>query len=353
MSQTPTGLMLKYIRLHWGLALKAALASIVATAAFSITPLYTRMAVDELVAGHFEHVWMYAAIMISLIVVQGILSFANSYYSEYMAQRIAYSLRNDIYKHLQELSLGFYKRMDTGQLVARATSDIEVTRMFLRNAFSGFLSALLTLLISLYIMTGLSLKLTLAAFSPLPAIFILVYYFSKNIRDVFEKARQVYGDMTAHLTEVTSGLKVFRAMGAFSFLQDRFGRMNTQNFSLMLQAAKLRARTWPTVGLLTTLAVLVVLWYGGTLVIQGEISPGTLVAMATYVGAVSWPFINFGFTLTDYARSIVSLRRVLEVLSMEPEVKEAPDAIPLTVEKGEVELRNVWFSYDGKHWVLK
>jgi len=345
--------LLAYVAKHWRLAALTTASSLAATIATLVIPLYTRSAVNVLVTGRLDQLLPYALMIVALTVLQGVLGFATNFVSQYLAQRVIYDLRNDVYRHLQELSLGFYKTMDTGQLVARATSDIEVSSRFLRFAFSGFSGAVLTLAIALYMMFTISPVLTLYALAPLPLIFLLVRRYAKRARAIFDRARAVYGEMTSHVTEVVSGLRVVRALNAFAFLWQRFLTLNSEYLDLSLDVAKLRASTWPLVGFLSALSTLIVLWAGGGMVVQGAISIGDLVAMTLYVGMMTWPFIALGFFTVMYARSMAALSRVFELLDTEPEVKEAPDAVPLEVRRGEVELRDVWFSYDGKKWILK
>jgi len=345
--------LLAYVARHWRLAALTTASSLAATLATLVIPLYTRSAVNILVAGRLDQLLPYALMVVVFTVLQGVLGFATNFTSQYLAQRIIYDLRNDVYRHLQELSLGFYKRMDTGQLVARATSDIEVSSRFLRFAFSGFSGAVLTLIIALYMMFSISPILTMYALAPLPLIFLLVRRYAKHARAIFDRARAVYGEMTSHVTEVVSGLRVVRALNAFTFLWRRFIALNDEYLGLSLKAAKLRASTWPLVGFLSMLSTLIVLWAGGSMVVQGAMSIGDLVAMVLYVGMMTWPFIALGFFAVMYARSMAALSRVFELLDTEPEVKEAEDAVPLEVKRGEVELRDVWFSYDGKKWILK
>ena len=345
--------LLAYVAKHWRLAALTTASSLAATIATLVIPLYTRSAVNVLVTGRLDQLLPYALMIVALTVLQGVLGFATNFVSQYLAQRVIYDLRNDVYRHLQELSLGFYKTMDTGQLVARATSDIEVSSRFLRFAFSGFSGAVLTLAIALYMMFTISPVLTLYALAPLPLIFLLVRRYAKRARAIFDRARAVYGEMTSHVTEVVSGLRVVRALNAFAFLWRRFLTLNSEYLDLSLDVAKLRASTWPLVGFLSALSTLIVLWAGGGMVVQGAISIGDLVAMTLYVGMMTWPFIALGFFTVMYARSMAALSRVFELLDTEPEVKEAPDAVPLEVRRGEVELRDVWFSYDGKKWILK
>jgi ATP-binding cassette subfamily B protein len=342
-----------YVAKRWKLAAAAAALALAGSAAGMTTPYLAGNAINALVFGQSGLVLAYALPIIALILVQGVLGYFTNVLAQYMAQSVAFDLRNDVYAHLQELSLGFYRRVDTGQLVARATSDIDVISRFLRSAFTGLTSAVFTLAVALYFMLSKSPLLTAYAVAPLPLVFLLVRRFARRARPLFEQSREVYGRMTSHVTEVASGLKVVRALNAFQPLWGRFKAINDELLNLNLRLAWLRASTWPLVGFLSSLSALVVFWAGGGLVARGLLDVGGLVSMSIYAGMIIWPFIVLGFFTVEYMYATTATRRVFEVLSIEPEVKEAPDAVPLVVERGEVELRDVWFSYDGKRWVLK
>jgi len=342
-----------YVARRWKLAAAATALALVGSAAGMTTPYLAGNAINALVSGQSGLVLAYALPIIALILVQGVLGYFTNVLAQYMAQSVAFDLRNEVYGHLQELSLGFYRRVDTGQLVARATSDIDVISRFLRGAFTGLTSAVFTLGVALYFMVSKSPLLTAYAVAPLPLVYLMVRRFAKRARPLFEQSREVYGRMTSHVTEVTSGLKVVRALNAFKLLWERFKAINDELLNLNLKLAWLRASTWPFVGFLSSLSALIVFWAGGGMVARGLLDVGGLVSMSMYAGMITWPFIMLGFFTVDYMYAMTAAKRVFEVLSIEPEVKEAPDAVPLVVERGEVELRDVWFSYDGKKWVLK
>jgi ATP-binding cassette subfamily B protein len=342
-----------YVAKRWKLAAAAAALALAGSAAGMTTPYLAGNAINALVSGQSGLVLAYALPIIAFILVQGVLGYFTNVLAQYLAQSVAFDLRNDVYAHLQELSLGFYRRVDTGQLVARATSDIDVIGRFLRSAFTGLTSAVFTLAVALYYMLSKSPLLTAYAVAPLPLVYLLVRRFARRARPLFEQSREVYGRMTSHVTEVASGLKVVRALNAFQPLWGRFKAINDELLNLNLRLAWLRASTWPLVGFLSSLSALIVFWAGGGLVARGLLDVGGLVSMSMYAGMIIWPFIMLGFFTVDYMYATTATRRVFEVLSIEPEVKEAPDAVPLAVERGEVELRDVWFSYDGKKWVLK
>ncbi len=345
--------LLSYVGRQWKLAALAIALSLTASFAGMYTPTLAGEVVNVLVYRRAENILLLALPIVALILVQGFLNYATNLSAQYISQRVAFDLRNDVYRHLQELTLGFYRRVDTGQLVARATGDIDVVTGFIRMALTGLTSALFTLAAALYFMLAISPTLTLYAVTPLPVIFLLVRRFARRIRPIFDTSRELYGKITSHVTEVASGLKVVRALNAFPLLWGRFIALSDQHLRLSLTAAKLRASTWPFVGFIASLSALVVFWVGGGMVVSGALTVGSLVAMAMYAGMITWPFIALGFITVNYAYGLSAASRVFEILDIEPEVKEAEDATPLEVTRGEVELRDVWFSYNNERWVLK
>ncbi|MEM0345835.1 MAG: ABC transporter ATP-binding protein [Thermofilaceae archaeon] len=345
--------MKSYLLKRWKLAAASLALALIGSILGMSAPYLGGLALNALTAGEFDKLVTYALPIVALILAQGVLSYFSGITSQYLSQGIAFDLRNDVYSHLQELSLGFYRRIDTGQLVARATSDIDVISRFLASAFSGLASAVFTLAVAGYYMTSINARLALYALAPLPFVYLLVRRFASRARPLFEASREVYGRMTSHVTEVTSGLKVVRSLNALSTLWPRFKAINDEMLGLNLKLARLRASTWPFVGFLASLSALIVFWAGGGLVAAGELSVGMLVSMSMYAGMITWPFIFFGFFTVDYMYAKVASKRVFEILSIEPEVKESPNATPLVVSRGEVELRDVWFSYDNEKWVLK
>lgn len=347
------GQLLLYVVKQWKFTLLAIILSLIGSFAGMYTPTLTGRAINMLVEGNLSLILTITLPIIILIILQGILSYITNIIAQYLSQKIAFNLRNDVYKHLQELSLGFYKRIDTGQLIARTTGDVEVIAGFMRMAFTGLTSALFTLIAALYFMTSINILLTVYAITPLTMIFFLVRRFAKNIRPVFEGSRELYGQMTSHVTEITSGLKVVRALNAFNMLWNRFTSISDKHLQLSLKAAKLRASTWPFVGFISSLSILIVIWIGGRMVISGIMDIGSLVAMGMYAGMLTWPFISLGFFTIQYVHGLTAASRIFEILKIESEVKEAKDAIPLEIVKGEVELNDVWFSYDEKNWILK
>ncbi|MEM3615876.1 MAG: ABC transporter ATP-binding protein [Candidatus Methanomethylicia archaeon] len=347
------GRLLLYVVKQWKLTLSIIILSLIGSFAGMYIPTLTGKAINILIEKDLSLILTLTLPIIALIILQGILGYATNIIAQYLSQKIAFNLRNDVYKHLQELSLGFYKRVDTGQLVARTTGDVDVITGLMRMAFTGLISAIFTLAAALYFMTSINIILTIYAVIPLTIIFFLVRRFARHIRPIFDNSRELYGQITSHVTEATSGLRVVRALNAFDLLWSKFINLSNNHLRLSLKAAKLRASTWPFVGFISSLSALIVFWIGGRMVAEEVIDVGSLVAMVMYAGMITWPFISLGFFTVQYVHGLSAASRIFEILEIKPEVKEAENAIPLKVKSGKIELKDVWFSYDGQKWILK
>lgn len=316
-------------------------------------PILAREAINQLVLQNIGNIWQYALGIVALFVLQGMLSYAQRYYSGLLSEYIVFDLRNDVYSHMQSLSYSFFARTDAGQIIARATSDVEGIKHFIRFAVGGFMGALLTFLFALTIMMYLNAELTLIVLSIFPIVFLLTRFFAKRVREHFRRAREVYSGFTSWVRESIIGIKVLKSYTAEEMFTGKFEDMNADYWATMLRIARLRASVWPFFGFLVSLVLLGIYWYGGLKVISGSVTIGDVVAFSIYVGMITWPMIAIGFFTVSFERALVSARRVFEILDAEPDVKDAPDAMDFKIERGEIALEDVWFRYDkNENWIL-
>ena len=344
---------LSYILKEWKLLAIVVLFTIFSSLVGLTVPMVVRRAINDLIMKHLENPLFYSIIIVVLTVLQGIVSFGQNYYSEYLSQKIIFKLRNEIYRHLQDLSFSFYDKIDTGQIIARATGDVNSIRSFVRFFSRGLVNSAIMMTSALLIMLSISYELTLVALMITPIIILIVILYGKKIRPLAEKRRYTFGELNSHLQETIVGMKVLRALASEVFSFSRFMPKCKEYFNVTVDMGKLRAIVWPLISFVIGIDVLAMYWYGGIRVTQGVLTIGDLVAFTMYLNMLIWPMISLGFFTAVYQRTIVAARRVFEILEMEPEVKEKPNAIELKNIKGHIKLENVWFSYDGKHWVLK
>jgi len=316
-------------------------------------PLVARDAINVMVSKSSENLLNYGLMIVFLSVVGGLLAFAQRYYSGLLSESVVFDLRNDLYSSLQNLSFGFYSRSDTGQIIARATSDVESVKRFISFAITGFTNAIITVVLALVIMMSIDLKLTLISLLPLPLMSILVRITAKRVRRLFEYARNIYGDFTSIIRESIIGIKVIKAFCGEEHFSKKFLEDIENYRDSLIKVGKYRALLWPTIGLISFMSLLLIYWFGGILAMEKEITVGDLIAFSIYIGMITWPMVMLGFITVSYERAKVSASRVFEIMDMKSDIVEDPNAVDLVVKEGKIEFKDIWFSYDNRKWILK
>ncbi len=319
-----------------------------------IVPLFARSSINLLAIGDFKDVWSYALGIIGFTVLQGLITFATRYYSALLSESIVFDIRNDVYATLQNLSYSFYSRTDSGQIIARATSDVERIKGFIGFTFRGFVGALITLISAIAIMLYLDWFLTLLVLTIFPVIAIIIRIYAKKVRKLFENAREIYSDFTGLIRETVIGIKIIKSFTAEDLFDEKFTKLNANYRQNLINVGKMRAFVWPIIGFLVFSATLIVYWYGGLQVMFGKIKIGDVVAFSIYIGMITWPMVALSFFTVSYERAMISAKRVFEILELKGDVEEDPDAKPLENVRGEIIFDNVWFRYDdNSKWILK
>lgn len=343
----------KYILRKWKLLIAVASLNVIGAILSVYVPYVSRLAINDIVYGDVSSLWFYAIVIVSFTVGHGLINFVSRYYSEFLAQSVIYEIRNDVYRRIQNLSYGFFHRINTGQLVARVTSDVNQVRRFIIQLVSGFLGSLITFISAFAMMLSLNVELTLISMIIAPIVYSFVKFLVPRLRSFFIRARETYGDITSLIQEATTGIKLIKALTVERAFEEKFLTLNERYLDSMLGVARYRAIFWPTLTLVTSLITLLVYWYGGLKALGGQITIGDIVAFSLYINMLIWPLMWIGFIVISYQRACVAASRVFEIMDVEPEVKESPNARDIRIERGHVVFENVWFSYDGKHWILR
>ncbi|HDJ89535.1 MAG TPA: ABC transporter ATP-binding protein, partial [Thermoprotei archaeon] len=282
------------------------------------------------------------------------------YYTQYVAQLTIFNIRNDLYRKLHELSYSFFEKIDTGQIISRATSDIDRVRRFLGFGLTGLFSSILTFSSVFLILFSLNTELTLISLSITPIIFIITYVYAKKSRPLVMEVRQLVGEIASYSREGILGIRVIKAYNLEKYSYNNFLKINLRRYNIQLNLAKLRAFTWPFLTLVVSLISIFVYWYGGLKVMYGGLEPtensfklGDLVAFTVYLGMLIWPIVRLGFITVMAQYAIIAAERFFEIIDMEPGVKEKPNAINLKKIRGEIRFENVVFGYDSNKPILK
>ena len=282
-------------------------------------PLVIRSGVDSLTNGfRLERVFVLAAILVGLSVVKGIFQYWMRVILIGTSRDIEYDLRNDLFSHLMKLSSDFYARYRTGDIMARATNDLNAVRMMLGPGIMYWTETVITAVLSIAVMLSVDWKLTLLCLIPAPLVSIAVMVFGKRIHDRFEVIQKMFSDISSRVQENLSGVRVIRAYVQEDAELHKFELLNQDYVAQNIRLAKLSALFMPLLQALISLSFLVVLLAGGYRLLQHRISLGSFVMFNTYMGILVWPMIALGWVVNLMQRGKASWERIMELMREQP-----------------------------------
>jgi ATP-binding cassette subfamily B protein len=315
-------------------------------------PMVLGKAADDLHQGVTRHkLLIYAGLLIAIALTKGIFQFLTRWIVIGVSRDIEFDLRNDLFQRLETLSYSYYQRHRTGDIMARATNDLNAVRNLLGPAIMYTANTVVLMAGALAFMISISPRLTLYTFLPLPAASILIQYFGRRIHERFERIQAMFSDISARAQENFSGARLIRAYVQEEAEIRMFEAENQEYIRRSLKLVRLMGMLWPTLELIMGCAVVLVLWLGGREVLSGRIRVGQFVSFSTYMMQLTWPIIALGYVINLFQRGTASLIRINEIMQEQPEIKDDPAAQSGKHEHeiaGEIEFRNLNFSYEGK-----
>src|SRR2546423_2151841 len=314
-----------------------------------LSPQVVRRAVDDLNHNGITHqkILIFSALLVGLALSKGVFQFLTRWLVIGVSREIELDLRNDLFRHLERLSYSYYQRNRTGDIMARATNDLNAVRMLLGPAIRYSANTIVFTAGALAFMLAISPKLTLYAFLPLPIASIVIQYFGRRIHERFERIQAMFSDISARAQENFSGARVIRAYVQEQAEISAFENANQEYIRRSLGLVRLMGMLWPTLELMLGAAVVIVLWLGGREVLLGKISVGKFVTFNTYMVQLTWPVIALGWVINIFQRGTASLVRINEIMQEEPEIRDVPAARDYDI-RGDVEFRHLNFNYEGK-----
>ncbi len=319
-------------------------------------PQVIRRAVDGLRMGVTrEKLLTYTFLLLAVAGTKAIFQFLTRWIVIGVSREIEFDLRNDLFRHLESLSYSYYQRTRTGDIMAKATNDLNAVRMLLGPAIMYSANTVVFTAGALVFMLSISPRLTLFAFLPLPVVSITVQYFGRRIHERFERIQAMFSDISARAQENFSGARVIRAYVQEQAEIESFERSNQEYIGRSLKLVRLMGMLWPTLETMLGLAIVLVLWLGGREVLQGRMTVGSFVAFNTYMVQLTWPVIALGWVINIFQRGTASMLRINEILTEKSEIQDSPEALALgagghraPAVQGEIEFRNLNFSYGDK-----
>ncbi len=324
--------------------------AICSNAIWVLFPEVIRRAIDDMTRHlSYSGILFYAGLLLAVAFSKGIFLFLTRWVLIGISRDIEYDMRNDLFRVLERQSPSYFQEHRTGDIMARATNDLNAVRMLLGPAIMYSANTLLFTVGALVFMVRISPWLTLLAFVPLPAASILVQYFGRRIHDRFERIQSMYSEISAQVQENVSGARLVRAFAQEEAEIRHFELANTEYIRRALRLVRLMGMLWPTLEFMLGISLVVVLLVGGHEVISHRISVGAFVAFTTYMMMLTWPVIALGWVVNLVQRGTASVQRIHEILIAEPSISDAtlPVGLPAVQEiRGEIEFHNLTFTYD-------
>ncbi|MFM8395233.1 MAG: ABC transporter ATP-binding protein [Acidobacteriota bacterium] len=322
---------------------------VTASVSFGVmVPRFVGRAIDELKLGGvtYDKLGRSVLIIIGTSLISGVFLFLQRRTLINMSRYIEFDLRQDFYAHLQRLPLEFYQNRRIGDLMARATNDLGAVRQIVGPAIMYSEQTLFRVLVILPLMFRISVKLTLVLLLTMPLVSLTVRYFGQQIHLRFEKIQEFFSDITARAQENLSGVRVVRAYSRERHEQQEFAVLNQEYVDRNLGLVRLSAAFYPLMQFLIGIGFAVILLVGGREAAEGRITLGEFAAFNLYLEQLIWPLIAMGYVTNLVQRGTASLKRMHEVMEVEPAIADDPATTrDITSLRGQIEFRNLTFRY--------
>jgi ABC-type multidrug transport system fused ATPase/permease subunit len=324
-------------------------ALLVGTAASLAPPLLAKIAIDKGIARHDTTALALVVVaFLASAVIVWVMTYLQTYLVGWVGQRVLADLRIRIFTHLQSLPIGFYESRPAGVLISRMTNDVEALDSLVTDSVVTLFQAGLTLIGTVVILLTLDLKLALITFCVFPLLAGGSIWFRLASAGAFRRTRETIGAITAYLQETLSGIRVVRSFGQEPFHEAQFAALNEDNRDANMVTVRLNALYFPSVEMLSGVAIAGIVLYGGYQAINGSITAGTIVA---FVGALSNlfdPIQQLSQLYTTYQSGMAALEKIFQLLDVRAELSDAPGARELPCIRGEIDFEDVSFAYAAR-----
>lgn len=330
------------------IAIGAFISLLLVNAANLITPQLLKILIDKGITQKvLGTIIQIAVLLVVIALVRGVFNFLQGYWAEKVSQGIAYEMRNRIFEKLQKLSFSYHDQSQTGKLMTRMTSDVELVKMFTGNGLLQLSSGLILFFGTLAILFSMNWKLTLVLLAMLPIIGVLFGVFIKYVMPISKTIQQKLGALNTVLQENLSGIRIVKAFAREEYEASRFESRNLDYKDVNIKLVSAFSTFFPLTFLVANIASAAVIWVGGLMVIKDTISLGELVAFTSYQMYLLMPIFMLGFIGSSLSRAETSAERIFEIIDAKSEIEDSPNAISMPPIEGKIEFKDVSFKYTG------
>ena len=336
----------RFLGTYRWLVIGAFLSLLFANAASLIQPQFTRLIVDQgIEAGNMSTVIWLALAMVGFAVLQSVFTFLQGMWMARTAQGVAFDLRNRLYARIQGLSFSYHDRAQTGQLMTRATSDVDMVQGFVGQGFLMVIGALIMMIGSVVFLFVTNWQLALVMVVIVPVTFAIFGTVIGRVRPLFKVVQERLANLNTVLQESLAGVRVIKAFVREPYEAKRFADANQELYDVNIRIAKTMSFVFPMIFFIANIATLAVYWIGGGQVMRGDLSLGEMLSFANYMLMAFFPMLMVTMVITMISQAGASAERIFEVIDTQSEVVEKTDAKPLPEVRGEIEFQDVSFRY--------
>lgn len=322
---------------------------ILVTAANLAIPEIIRQVIDiGLVEGERSFLLNAALIVLGIGVLIAVLDFCNRYLSSWISFRITFDLRNRLYDHIQHLSFSYHDHTQTGQLINRCIEDVRSLQQFTGTGVIELIRITLLLVGVIFLLFWDNAQLAAIALIPMLPLFLLTTSFGKRVGGLFYDVDKAMGDLSTRLQENVSGVQVVRAFAREPYEVQRFNRENRQLYESRLTVVQQWSRVMPTSHFLIAMSTVLILWFGGNMVLRGEMTLGEVVAFNSYLILMAEPARQLVMLVNTAGEASAGIQRIFEVLEQKPEIKSTKYPVSLGTLSGKIVFQDVCFRYKGE-----
>ncbi|WP_026690852.1 ABC transporter ATP-binding protein [Alteribacter aurantiacus] len=326
-----------------------------------IIPLLMKIVIDDIVGATdltmneqlSQLYWLMGIVLFIFIFLRPPVEYYRQYFAQWTGSRILYDIRNQLFTHLQKLSLRFYSNNKSGEVISRVIHDVEQTKNFIITGMMNIWLDMFTIIVAIIIMLTMDPLLTLVAVLLLPFYGLSIKYFYTRLRTLTRDRSQALAEVQGHLHERLQGMNVIRSFALERHEEKQFDTRNENFLEKALNHTRWNAKTFAVINTLTDVAPILVIAAAGTLVIQGSVTVGTMVAFVAYMDRLYNPLRRLVNSSTTLTQSIASMDRMFELADESYDIEDKKNAVPMKNPSGDVTFDHVFFGYDNEEFVLK
>lgn len=337
--------LLRYVKPHWKRAVLSIVGVIGGSILLNAQPVLIADGIDSAVAGDSDGVLRASLLFLGFVVFGWMFVYMQFINAGFVGHNVLFKLRTEMFAHLQKLSLRFYDNNETGRVMSRVQNDVTSMQELLSNGFLTIFGDLLGLFVVVYIVMSRDVKLSLVTFSVVPVLIAATAVWQIYARRAFIRVRQAIAIVNSNLQENVSGVRVIQSLSREDVNAERFDALNEDNMRANISAGRLQAAVMPMVEIVSAVAMALVVLYGGSLVLDGSLTIGTLVLFMLSLDRFFQPIRQLVMQYAQLQRAMAGGVRAFEVIDTKPDIVDAPDAIELDDIEGHVTFDNVNFDY--------